>query len=52
MGLGAYESYQYLRELGGAINVQSQPDQGTTVTILLPLLHIEMAPALPMRKTG
>ena len=52
MGIGAYESYQYLRELGGAINVQSQLDQGTTVTILLPLLHFEMAPALPMRKTG
>ncbi len=52
MGIGAYESYQYLRELGGAINVQSQPDHGTTVTILLPLLHIEMASALPMRNCG
>lgn len=39
MGIGAYESYQYLQELGGKINVESKPNQGTTVTILLPLFH-------------
>jgi len=39
MGIGAYESYQYLQELGGKISVVSKIDQGTTVTILLPLFH-------------
>lgn len=39
MGIGAYESYQYLHELGGKITVESKLDQGTTVTILLPLFH-------------
>ncbi len=39
MGIGAYESYQYLKELGGNIKVESQPNIGTTVTILLPLFH-------------
>lgn len=39
MGIGAYESFQYLQELGGKIQVQSQPGKGTLITILLPLLH-------------
>ncbi|MEJ6008025.1 XrtA/PEP-CTERM system histidine kinase PrsK [Paucibacter sp. AS339] len=39
MGIGAYESYQYLQELGGKIVVESKVNQGTTVTILLPLFH-------------
>ncbi|MDY0747221.1 PEP-CTERM system histidine kinase PrsK [Paucibacter sp. R3-3] len=39
MGIGAYESFQYLQELGGKISVDSKLNQGTTVTILLPLFH-------------
>ncbi len=39
MGIGAFESYQYLHELGGKIIVESKLDKGTTVTILLPLFH-------------
>jgi putative PEP-CTERM system histidine kinase len=39
MGIGAYESYQYLQELGGKIIVESKPNRGTTVRILLPLFH-------------
>lgn len=39
MGIGAYESYQYLQELGGKISVTSNLNIGTTVTILLPLFH-------------
>ncbi|MDN3920433.1 XrtA/PEP-CTERM system histidine kinase PrsK [Roseateles violae] len=39
MGIGAYESYQYLQELGGKISVESKLNRGTTVTILLPLFH-------------
>lgn len=41
MGIGAYESYQYVQELGGKINVQSEVNQGTTVTLLLPLFETQ-----------
>ena len=41
MGIGAYESYQYLQELGGKINVESAPGRGTKVTILLPLFFAQ-----------
>jgi putative PEP-CTERM system histidine kinase len=40
MGIGAYESYQYVQELGGDIVVESKPGQGTTMRILLPLYEI------------
>lgn len=39
MGIGAYESYQYVQELGGKITVASQVDHGTIVTMLLPLFE-------------
>ncbi len=39
MGIGAYESFQYVQELGGKITVQSQLDHGTIVTVLLPLFE-------------
>ncbi len=39
MGIGAYESFQYVQELGGKISVDSQIDQGTIVTVLLPLFE-------------
>jgi putative PEP-CTERM system histidine kinase len=35
MGIGAYESQQYVNELGGQILVASVPDQGTSVRVLL-----------------
>ena len=37
MGIGAYESSQYIQELGGKISVASAPDKGTEVTVLIPL---------------
>ena len=40
MGIGAYESYQYVQELGGRMTVQSRPAQGTRVTMLLPLSQL------------
>jgi putative PEP-CTERM system histidine kinase len=40
MGIGAYESFQYVQELGGKIQVQSQLGQGTVITILLPLFDV------------
>ena len=36
MGIGAYEIFQYVQELGGRIDVQSELGKGTTVEILLP----------------
>ncbi len=39
MGIGAYESYQYVNELGGKIEVHSEVDKGTTVSVLLPLFE-------------
>ncbi len=37
MGIGAYESFQYVRELGGSIDVQSEVGRGTVMSICLPL---------------
>ncbi len=39
MGIGTYESFQYIRELGGSIQVDSQAGVGTTMTVLLPLFE-------------
>jgi signal transduction histidine kinase len=39
MGIGAYESFQYVRELGGEIHVDSEPGRGTVITIVLPLFE-------------
>jgi putative PEP-CTERM system histidine kinase len=36
MGIGAYESFQYVQELGGRVEVDSTPDIGTQVRLLLP----------------
>ncbi|MEY2682935.1 MAG: putative system histidine kinase, partial [Pseudomonadota bacterium] len=39
MGIGAYESFQYVQELGGKISVKSDVGVGTVVTLLLPLIE-------------
>jgi putative PEP-CTERM system histidine kinase len=39
MGIGAFESRQYVHELGGKMEVSSEPGRGTTLTFLLPLFH-------------
>lgn len=39
MGIGAYESFQYVQELGGKIEVESELGLGTTVTVLLPVFE-------------
>jgi putative PEP-CTERM system histidine kinase len=41
MGIGAYESFQYVQELGGKIVVDSKLNRGTTVTVLLPLFEMQ-----------
>ena len=37
MGIGVYESFQYVQELGGKISVESELDVGTQVTLCFPL---------------
>jgi putative PEP-CTERM system histidine kinase len=39
MGIGAYESFQYVQELGGRVEVDSTPEAGTQVRLLLPALE-------------
>lgn len=41
MGIGAYESSQYIQELGGKMEVESEVDVGTRIRIFLPLLHLD-----------
>lgn len=51
MGIGSYESFQYIRELGGKIQVDSEPDRGTVITILLPLFESRRESDLQMAGT-
>ncbi|HRD86033.1 MAG TPA: ATP-binding protein, partial [Rubrivivax sp.] len=37
MGIGSFESQQYIRELGGSLAVDSAPGKGTVIRVLLPL---------------
>ena len=48
MGIGAYESFQYVQELGGKIEVDSELSVGTKVTILLPLFELQTESDLHM----
>jgi putative PEP-CTERM system histidine kinase len=41
MGIGTYESFQYIRELGGSMNVDSAPGRGTVISVLLPLFEAQ-----------
>ena len=52
MGIGTYESFQYVKELGGSVDVQSTPGQGTVVTLLLPLLDLRMGSDLRMEEAS
>jgi putative PEP-CTERM system histidine kinase len=44
MGIGAYESQQYVASLGGRMDVQSVPGEGTRVRVVLPALLTVDAP--------
>jgi putative PEP-CTERM system histidine kinase len=44
MGVGVYESEQYVTGLGGRILVDSTPEVGTCVRVVLPLGHDTVAP--------
>lgn len=39
MGIGSYECLQYVQELGGKIEVESQPAHGTRMTLLVPAMN-------------
>ncbi|MBK8015840.1 MAG: PEP-CTERM system histidine kinase PrsK [Betaproteobacteria bacterium] len=39
MGIGAYESQQYVQEIGGRIAVDSREGEGTTFSVYLPARH-------------
>jgi putative PEP-CTERM system histidine kinase len=41
MGIGAFESQEYIEELGGTLEVTSEQGRGSTFTIILPLLKQE-----------
>ncbi len=40
MGIGSYESFQYIKELGGTIDVKSEVGQGSVVSLLMPLFDL------------
>jgi len=48
MGIGAYETAQYVRQLGGSIDANSRPGAGTRIKIILPL-HGENSAPTPAR---
>ena len=39
MGIGAYQTREYVRSLGGDVEVQSTPGLGTTFTVILPCIE-------------
>jgi putative PEP-CTERM system histidine kinase len=43
MGIGVYESSQYVAGLGGDIIVESEPNRGTTVRVRLPVANVMQA---------
>ena len=50
MGIGAYESFQYVQELGGKITVESAPGKGTQVTMVVPLFEARTESDLNLMK--
>lgn len=47
MGIGAYQTREYVQMLGGHVEVQSAPGQGTSFSISLPLALSSEAQTLP-----
>jgi putative PEP-CTERM system histidine kinase len=52
MGIGAFESFQYVQELGGQVQVHSTPGQGTEVTLLLPVFELHREAGLPLAEAS
>jgi putative PEP-CTERM system histidine kinase len=53
-GIGAYQIREYVRSMGGRLEVQTAPGMGTTMQVLLPLLPSdnEVTSALPLEAVG
>jgi putative PEP-CTERM system histidine kinase len=47
MGIGAYECREFIRNLGGSVDVQSSPGAGTRFAIRIPLDACDGAPTAP-----
>ena len=45
MGIGAYQTREYVQSLGGRVEVQSSPGEGTVFSITLPLAEVPVAQA-------
>jgi signal transduction histidine kinase len=52
MGIGVYESSQYVIGLGGQLLVDSTPGIGTRVSVLLPLAGGASAASAPMKEVA
>jgi putative PEP-CTERM system histidine kinase len=52
MGIGTYEAREYVRELGGRIEVETREAQGTLFRVVLPLYVAERAPELGVAMEG
>jgi putative PEP-CTERM system histidine kinase len=50
MGIGAYESFQYVQELGGRVEVDSTPGVGTQVRLLLPAFEASAGSSLKSQR--
>jgi len=52
MGIGTYEAQEYVRELGGRIEVETRETQGTLFRVVLPLHVPERAPEAGVAAEG
>ena len=52
MGIGTYESAQYIKELGGNVDVRSSPGEGTVIAIRLPILDLRRGSDLQVGATA
>lgn len=52
MGIGAFESAQYIRELGGEMQVASEENKGTRITMILPLFDLRTESDLKEREVA
>ncbi len=52
MGIGVYESSQYIAGLGGQMTVDSEPGRGTRVSVLLPPSDSNAVPTAPVTRVA
>jgi signal transduction histidine kinase len=52
MGIGVYESSQYIGAIGGQIFIDSEPARGTRVRVLLPRGETRLGAATPVKGTA